>query len=149
MTHQPAPDEQATIDTEDEPREYTRRRKTFQDWVTTTGGLLAILATLGGVAAWVSGMMPWLRTDVYARDFTANDIRVQKVEASTQQLSASVATIQRNGLLTLQLQLQQRIDSLSATMKTLHPGSEAYNQLSTTYYEASQQLAEINRQLRR
>ncbi len=149
MTHQVLPEHPVMTDTDDDPPPHRRRKKSFQDWVTTTGGIIAILAFLGGLVAWMAGFMPWLRIDVYAQDKVAADMRVAKVEMSTQQLNAAMTVIQRNGLLTLQLQLQQRVDSLTTALKTIPPGSATYNQLSTAYYEAAQQLAEVNRQLGR
>lgn len=148
MSGQHLPDDPVLTDT-DEPREFVKRKKTAQDRISMIGGLVAILATLSGGVSFVFGLMPWVRTDVYTHDSAANDARVMKVETAAQNLSASVAAIQRNGLLTLQLQLQQRVDSLTAALKTIPLGSASYNQLSTAYYEAAQQLAEVNRQLGR
>lgn len=126
-----------------------RRRKTFQDWVTTTGGILAILASLGCAVAWLGGFMPWLRIDVYAQDKAAADLRVLKVEATAQSLTAGMAVIQRNGLLTLQLQLQQKIDGLTATLKTVSPSNPNYYQVNSTIADLQQQVDEIKRQLRK
>ena len=54
------------IDEEPQPRPHVRRRKSFQDWVTTTGGLIAIAGTFVAVVAWAQDQLPFVKSDVYA-----------------------------------------------------------------------------------
>lgn len=131
------------------PHQWVRRKKTGQDYIATIGGLVAIVATLAGFASYAAGKMPWVKIDVYDKDQAERDLRVLKVEATTQTLNANMETVRRNGLLTLQLQLQQRIDALAATLKTMPPNSQSFYQLSVAHDEAAQQIEEIKRQLRK
>lgn len=148
MTSQILHDDPELTDTEP-PRQHVRRKKTLQDWITTVSSLLGVIAAIGVFMGSVTDALPFVQKPSYAHDMAENDVRFQKVEASTQSLTTSMTAIQRNGLLTLQLQLQQRIDALAGTLKTLAPNSQNFYQLSVAHDEAQQQLEEIKRQLRR
>ena len=71
------------------------------------------------------------------------------VEGKLGNLQTGQNAIQRNGLLTLQLQLQQRVDALDTTLKTMPQDRPTHYQIVNARNEAVQQLEEIKRQLGR
>ena len=131
------------------PRTHVRRRKSFQDLVTTTGGLIAIAGTFVAVVAWAQDQLPFVKSEVYAQETKSINDRMGVVEGKLEGLQSSQNAIQRNGLLTLQLQLQQRVDALDITLKTMPQDSPTHYQIVNARNEAIQQLDEIKRQLGR
>ena len=137
------------IDEEPQPRPHVRRRKSCQDWVTTTGGLIAIAGTFVAVVAWAQDQLPFVKSEVYAEEVNVIRDRMSIVEGKLGNLQTGQNAIQRNGLLTLQLQLQQRVDALDTTLKTMPQDRPTHYQIVNARNEAVQQLEEIKRQLGR
>ena len=130
-------------------RPHVRRRKTMSDYITTTSALLGALAAVAVFMGSLTDALPFVQKTPYIQDMVEVEVRFQKVESSTQTLNASMEAIQHNGLLTLQLQLQQRVDALTDALKTIPPNTQNYYQIGAARNEAQQQLEEIKRQLGR
>ena len=121
----------------------------MSDYITTTSALLGALAAVAVFMGSLTDALPFVQKTPYIQDMVEVEVRFQKVESSTQTLNASMEAIQHNGLLTLQLQLQQRVDALTDTLKTIPPNTQNYYQIGAARNEAQQQLEEIKRQLGR
>lgn len=142
MTKQVLPEDPELIDAGAEQPEYIRRRRTFSDRANSVSTVLTIAVTVAGIAAWALNYIPYLRTDVYAKDEAAEDLRFQKIETP-------MARMERNGLLSLQLQLQSKIETLTAALKVTAPNSPNYYAVSSSIADYQQQADEVRRQLRR
>ncbi len=130
-------------------RPHVKRRKTFQDWVTTVGGMVAIIGAFATGISFVLGVMPFVRTDLYAADMIRLKEKDAQFETQGKETKEAIVTIQRNGLLTLQLQLKSRIDLLQVTLKQMPQSSPSYIGILSEINGAQQQLDEISRQLNR
>ncbi len=130
-------------------RPHIKRRKTFQDWVATVGGMVAIIGSIGAGASFVLGTLPFVRTDLYAQDLGTLRAHDSANEALGKTNATALQQIQRTGLLNLQLQLKLRIDILNATINQAPRGSSLIVSLQAERNAAEQQLDEITRQLNR
>ena len=133
----------------EQARPHVKRWKTFQDWVTTVGGMVAIIGSIAAGVSFLFGVLPFIRTDLYANDQTVIDRRISAVENISEQNTAALTTIQRTGMLSLQLQLKSRIDLINTTLNQITPNNQAYFGLQSEKNTAQQQLDEITRQLNR
>lgn len=130
-------------------RPHVRRRKTIMDYVIMVSGLSGAIAGLSVATGAATDALPFVQKAPYAKDWAVNDLRVQKTESQVQLLSSELSTIQRNGLMTLQLQLQARAESLKTALKDIPQNSPMYFDLRSTHSETLQQLEDIKRQLNR
>jgi hypothetical protein len=134
-------------DSEEAPRSHTRRKRTTQDWVTTTGGVIAITASLGTAIAWAQDQLPFVKNSTYEQRSKDVDSRLNDLSDKVNGLMTGQSSIQRTGLLSLELQLQQRVDSISEAIVKLTAGSTEHSTLVQTRAGFQQQLREVSRQL--
>ena len=136
-------------DSDEMPRPYTKRRKTFQDWITTVGGMVAIVGAAGAGIGFILGVLPFVRTDVYATDKIMFEQRVDAIDTMAKQSAADLTDIKRTSLLSLQLQLRTRIDLITTAMSQMNKSLPAYPGLQVELNVTQQQFDEITRQLNR
>lgn len=150
MSKQVIPDDPGITDLEDDaPPPYRRRKTTARDWVAMGGALNAIFLTIGGIVMWAFGQLPFERTADHNKDIQLAQERMTRAEGGISSLTQSLGQIQRNGLLSLQLALQTRVDALSATLRAMAPNDRNFYAISVAHDEAMQQLDEVKRQLAR
>lgn len=137
----------STDDTYDRP--HIRRKKTPQDWITAVGGIIAIVGSLSVFVGWVLDLLPFERSQAHRMDFEALGVKIAQNTTNIQSTQSIMEILQRNSLLTLELQLQARIESISTTLATMNPSEQAYRTLVDTKATAQQQLDEVKRQLNR
>lgn len=61
------------------PTAHHRRRKTFQDWITTVGGIVAILGSAAVTVGWAYDKLPFERAE-----------KMQQLEEVTRQLNGGL-----------------------------------------------------------
>lgn len=129
--------------------DFIVRRKTFQDLVTTVGGVTAILSAIAMGALYLLGILPFVKQDVYANDRSTDRAEVFVLQSQQRVQAVDIAEIKRNGLLTIQLQIMARIDSLSASAASAQRAGQSTYAVQNEINALRQNLEEINRQLAR
>lgn len=131
------------------PHEWKKRRKTMTDWINIGASWVAIVGGTAAALGWALDAVPFVKAQVYSADKSAIDGRVANLEGQFRTMSSSVQNIQRNGILSLQLQLKQRLDVLMATLATTPRAAPNYFALQNEVNTLQQQLDEVTRQLNR
>lgn len=131
------------------PKKLIKRKMTVKDYFQLGGSVNAILLTVIGAGAWAFNQLPFEKVADHNRDVAEIRSQSSQITNDVSQLKGGMAEINRNGQMTLQLTLQQRLDALTEAMKAMSPNSPSYEALREARAELNQQLNQLNDRLRR
>jgi len=131
-----------------QPRQMIARKITLVAWVTTLGSIVAIMASFATMFAWAEDKIPFVKNSTFINRETVVDKRLNELTDITNDLMVGQSEIQRNGLLSLELQLRTSISELDDGIgKTARENDRRI--LMQTRIEMSQRLDEVKRKLTR
>lgn len=123
--------------------------KKCQDWINTTGSVVAIIGAIVLAAGWTLNVMPFVRTDVYNNDMAQVRLEVGGLKTMTKDNTTALTAVNRNSLLNLELSLQSRVELLSGVLQALPRTTPTYGGFVKERDAAQQQLDETRRELNR
>lgn len=149
MAHEYDLDQGDQVNSADTSRVNVKGRKTPMDYITIISGICGAIAGLTVLTGSVTDALPYVQKTPYAKDWAANDVRMQQGEAQVKTLTDNVSDVIKTGELSLQIQLQTRVDALAATLRSMPLNSPDRAALKSTYDDMNQRLTILNRKLDR
>lgn len=103
------------------------------------GAIMAVVTFVGG----------WVTTHISSASdaHSTMNARIDKNTADIAEIKAQLRAMDRTGLLSLQLQLQSRLDKIAEDLRNAATPSYARATLEETQRSLAQQLSEVTRQL--
>lgn len=133
--------------TETEPREYVRRRKTTYDYILGGGSIAGAVAAITVLMGSVTDALPFVQKRPYALDWAANDVRMQVVEGENRANAKALKDALDAAELSLLIQLQGKVDALGATLRGMPENNPNRADVKAAYDELNQRLRLLNAKL--
>lgn len=128
-------------------QKFLPRAMTPKDMILAVSGLIgAISAILIGLGT-IADALPFVQKHPYAMDWAANDHELQGIRSDHDKDHETVSALVRNSQLSLQIQMQTKVDALAATLKHMPTNDPDRPGIKATFDDYNQKLTILNRDL--